>query len=109
MKFITGSLVCLNSFASGEFYSSFSSSSFSSSYSNVDGEEHSETNSQEEYAERDSKGLDRRGSGTLVTQDENQVYEKTQNCDGDRCTSTMDTGKRKLKGNRNVKKLQFAI
>lgn len=83
---------------SAEFYSSFTSSSFSSSYSNTNGEEHSQSSSMEKYAERDSSGLNRRGSGKIETRDGLQVFEKTDNCDGDRCTGKMDTGKRRLVG-----------
>jgi hypothetical protein len=98
MRVTLGPFVCLNSLVQGEFFSSFSSSAFSSSYSNMNGEEHSESKSEEQYSERDSKGLNRRGSGQLITEDGNQVFEKTENCDGGRCTSTIDTGKRRLLG-----------
>ena len=96
MRILIIALSSAISIVSGEFYSSFSSSSFSSSYSNVNGEEHSESAAEEHYSEQDSNGLNRRGSGQLLARDGNQVYEKTENCDGDKCDSRVDKGKRRL-------------
>lgn len=80
----------------GDYYESFSSS-FSSSYSNIDGTEHSSSSASEAYEEKDSKGLNRRGSGKLLTEDGEQVYEETTNCDGGKCLSSTDTGKQRIR------------
>ena len=77
-------------------FSSFSSS-FSSSYTNINGKEHTESVSQEKYSERDTNGLNRRGSGKLVTENGNQVFEASENCDNERCISAVDKGKRRLR------------
>lgn len=77
-------------------YSSFSSSTFSSSYTNENGVEHSSSAAEESYSEKDSNGMNRHGSGKLRTENGVQVYEETKNCDGGKCVSSTDTGKRRI-------------
>ena len=96
MRLLCVSILGSVSLVKGEFYSSFSSSSYSSSYSNINGEEHSESSAEEQYAERDSKGLNRRGAGRIRTENGNQVYEKTEVCDGDTCESRSDSRRKRL-------------
>lgn len=79
-------------------YSSYSSSSsFSSSYTNWNGNEHSESSSEESYSESDSNGLNRSGSGKLLTRDGRQIYEETKLCDSGKCLNEVDTTKRRLR------------
>jgi hypothetical protein len=79
-------------------FSSYSSSrSFSSSYSNWNGKEHSESSSEESYSERDSNGLNRSGSGKLLTRDGRQIYEETKLCDSGKCLNEVDTAKHRLR------------
>ena len=95
MRALIGIVVFLNG-VSCEYYTSFSSSTFSSSYTNENGEAHSSSSAEESYAERNSRGLNRHGSGKLLTQDGIQVFEETKNCDGGKCRSTTDTDKQHI-------------
>lgn len=55
----------------------------------VDGD-HSESSA--EYQESDSLGLNVRGNGKLRATDGAQVFERIENCNGDKCISSIDKG-----------------
>ena len=98
MRYTALIFVALATIGEARYYSySSSSSSSSTMVTNEDGKEHSESTSEESYAENDSTGLDRKGEGKIVEKDGSQVFEKTENCQNGKCISSLDTRLRRIR------------